>query len=160
VVIHAIEVHAVQSGEDTAGPLLDVAVTVRASSGTYVRAIARDVGAALAVGGHLTALRRTAIGAGERAVTLADARTLEDLQGTDPLPVMGMGEAGRRFFDWVQVGSDEAVRVGHGKRLTLGLPSGRSAPTAVIGPEGSLLGLYAATEPRDDGDAKPVAVFC
>lgn len=159
VVIHQIEVHRVLPVADAAGAVIDVEVTVRCSSGTYVRAIARDLGAAMGVGGHLTSLRRTSIGAGERSVTLADARSLDDLQGADALPVMAMGAAGRRFFDWVEVGPDDAVRVGHGKRLTLGLPGSRRTPTAVVGPDGALLGLYTAAEPRDDGDAKPVAVF-
>ena len=159
VVIHQIEVHRVLGVDHAAGSVVDVEVTVRCSSGTYVRAIARDLGTELGVGGHLTALRRTAIGAGERSVSLADAHPLDALQGADPLPVIGMGEAARRFFDWVEVSADDAVRVGHGKRLTLGLPASRTAPTAVVGPDGALLGLYAAAEPRDDGDAKPMAVF-
>jgi tRNA pseudouridine55 synthase len=65
-----------------AGDFLDVDATVRCSSGTYIRALARDLGAALGTGGHLTALRRTAVG----PYTLAQARTLEDLQTEDPTP--------------------------------------------------------------------------
>ncbi len=150
--IDAIEVHAVRP----AGDWLDVDVSVRCSSGTYVRAIARDLGEALGCGGHLAALRRTAIGAGERAVTLADAATLDDLE-PGALPLLTMGESARRFFPVVEVGEDEAVRVGHGKRLALGLAS---APTAVLGPDGDLLGLYGPVPPREDGDSKPIAVFC
>ena len=72
VTIHAIDVHDVSAATASS---LDVDVSVRCSSGTYVRAIARDLGAALGVGGHLTALRRTAVG----AFALDGARTLEQL---------------------------------------------------------------------------------
>ncbi len=149
--IDAITVHDVRP----AGEWVDVDLSVRCSSGTYVRAIARDLGEVLGVGGHLTALRRTAIGSGERAVTLADAASLDDLE-PGSLPLLTMGESGRRFFSVVEVGHDEVVRVGHGKRLTLG-PT--ASPTAVLGPDGDLLGLYEPAPPREDGDSKPVAVF-
>ena len=71
VTVHELDVHDVRA----AGEHLDVDVTLRCSSGTYVRAIARDVGARLGVGGHLTALRRTAVG----PFALDDAHTLETL---------------------------------------------------------------------------------
>jgi tRNA pseudouridine55 synthase len=61
------------------GDFLDVDATVRCSSGTYIRALARDLGAALGTGGHLTALRRTAVG----PYTLAQAHTLEELEDKD-----------------------------------------------------------------------------
>ena len=138
------------------GEWLDVEVSVTCSSGTYIRAIARDLGEALGCGGHLTALRRTSIGSGDRSVTLADATPLEDL-GED-LPVLSLGDAARRFFPVVEVGEEDAVRVGHGKRLTLGLAAG-PVPTAVLGPDGALLGLYEPAPAREDGDSKPVAVF-
>ncbi len=71
------------------GELLDVDVTVECSSGTYVRALARDLGAALGVGGHLTALRRTRVG----PFTLDVARTLDDLADARR---SGHAPAGRR----------------------------------------------------------------
>ena len=71
VTIHSLVVH----DQRVAGDWLDVDISVRCSSGTYIRAIARDVGAALGVGGHLTALRRTAVGSFDLSV----ARTLEQL---------------------------------------------------------------------------------
>jgi len=58
------------------GDFLDVDATIRCSSGTYIRALARDLGRALETGGHLTALRRTAVG----PYTLAQAHTLETLE--------------------------------------------------------------------------------
>jgi tRNA pseudouridine55 synthase len=90
---------------DGAGSVLDLDVTVRCSSGTYIRALARDLGAGLGVGGHLTALRRLAVG----PWTLADAVTLDELLSaprlTDPadaacrlLPRIDLDEAGAASF--------------------------------------------------------------
>ncbi|MEV0720788.1 tRNA pseudouridine(55) synthase TruB [Asanoa sp. NPDC050611] len=75
--------------------VVDVDIDVTCSSGTYIRAIARDVGVALGVGGHLTALRRTAVG----GFTLAEARTLEQLEAVSPDVVnLPMADAARRFL--------------------------------------------------------------
>jgi len=63
-----------------AGDFLDIDAVIRCSSGTYIRALARDLGTALGVGGHLTALRRTAVG----PYQLDQARTLEELENKDP----------------------------------------------------------------------------
>ena len=69
-----------------AGDFLDVDARVRCSSGTYIRALARDLGTALGTGGHLTALRRTAVG----PYTIAAAHTLEDLEDQEqPTPAAG-----------------------------------------------------------------------
>ena len=75
-----------------AGEALDVDVSVRCSSGTYIRAIARDLGAALGVGGHLTALRRTAVG----AFGLDLARTLEQLG--EEFTMLPIADAARESF--------------------------------------------------------------
>jgi tRNA pseudouridine55 synthase len=72
VTIHEFRVTAIRQ----AGDFLDLDATIRCSSGTYIRALARDLGAALGTGGHLTALRRTAVG----PYTLAQAHTLETLE--------------------------------------------------------------------------------
>ena len=71
VTVSRFEVHDVRR----AGEAIDIDATIDVSSGTYIRALARDLGAALGVGGHLTALRRTRIG----AVNVADAHTLDEL---------------------------------------------------------------------------------
>src|SRR5262249_42091923 len=63
-------------GLSAEGDFMDVAARVRCSSGTYIRALARDLGAALATGGHLTALRRTDVG----PYGLAQAHTLKELE--------------------------------------------------------------------------------
>ena len=83
--VHELVVH----DQRVAGDWLDVDISVRCSRGTYIRAIARDVGAALGVGGHLTALRRTAVGPFDLAV----ARTLEEL--ADDFAVLPIADAAR-----------------------------------------------------------------
>jgi tRNA pseudouridine55 synthase len=127
--------------------LVDLDVSVECSTGTYVRALARDLGAALGVGGHLTALRRTRVG----PYDVVDAHTLEALEKSfDVLPI---AEAVRAAFPVRDVDSDQARVVVHGGPLPR---TGTSAgPVAVMGPDGAFLALV---EDRD-GLAKPIAVF-
>lgn len=132
------------TGARPTGECLDVDIEVECSSGTYVRAIARDVGRALGVGGHLTALRRTRIG----GYTLADAVVL----GDEPPSLMSMADAARLSFPVVELTADEARDVGFGRRLARDVPGD---PTGVLAPSGELLALYS---PADEGSA-PVAVL-
>ena len=137
VTVHELVVH------DVTGP--DVTVSLRCSSGTYVRAIARDLGEALGVGGHLTALRRTAVG----PYGLDVARSLEELgEGFALLPI---AEAARAAFPAVDLDAEGAADVRVGRRLDLAL----DGLSAVFAPDGEFLALY---EPRDDG-ARALAVF-
>jgi tRNA pseudouridine55 synthase len=124
----------------------DVDVRVVCSTGTYIRALARDLGAALGVGGHLTALRRTRIG----GFGIEAARTIEQLEVD--LSVTPLADAVRAAFPGIEVGEVEATRIGHGQRLVLDLP-GR--PTGVFGPDGRVIALV---EERD-GVAQPLCVF-
>ncbi|HEU0287570.1 MAG TPA: tRNA pseudouridine(55) synthase TruB [Nocardioidaceae bacterium] len=129
-------------------PYVDVDVSVTCSAGTYVRAIARDLGAALDVGGHLTALRRTRSG----GFTLADAATLEALERDWQL--LSLSEAARRSFPIYQVTPDQAASVRHGRALAeVHLPA--AGPVGLIDPAGEFLALY---EQRG-ADARAVAVF-
>lgn len=115
--------------------LVDVDVELTCSSGTYVRAIARDLGAALAVGGHLAALRRTAVG----SFTLADAMTLPQLEERAPDVVsLPLAVAARRFLPSREVGADEARVLSHGGSLE---PVGIAGPYAVFGPDGTLVAV-------------------
>ncbi len=139
---------------DPGGELLDVDLTVRCSSGTYVRAIARDAGAELGVGGHLTALRRTSIGAPGRGVSLDEATTLEPLDDRGELSLIGMDDAARRFFPSVDLDEEAARDVGFGRPLQLTLPRA-DGPHAVFAPDGRFLALYEDS----DGRATAVAVF-
>ena len=127
------------------GDALDVDVSVRCSSGTYVRAVARDLGERLGVGGHLTVLRRTAVGGFDLAV----ARTLEEL--ADELTLVPLEDAARATFPVVELDADEAAAVRFGRPLERQL----AILSAVFSPDGRFLALY---EPAD-GRARPVAVF-
>lgn len=128
-------------------PVLDLLVSLTCSSGTYVRAIARDLGAELAVGGHLTALRRTRVG----PYGVTAARTLEQLQ--ESLEPMPLGEAAARAFPRWDVDARLAKLLGNGVRVdTPVLPAG---PVAVFGPGGDFLVLVES----DRGRARSLAVF-
>jgi tRNA pseudouridine55 synthase len=132
-------------------PVLDVDVLVACSSGTYVRALARDLGVALGCGGHLTALRRTRVG----GFTLDDARTLDALAAEPvdaPLTVLPMADAARAAFRARDLSDDEARALGHGRPLE---PTGEPGPVAAIAPDGSLVALL---DDRD-GRARPLVVF-
>jgi tRNA pseudouridine55 synthase len=129
------------------GDVMDADVTVRCSSGTYIRALARDVGAALAVGGHLTALRRTRVG----PYQVGQARTLAEL--AERLEVIALADAAAAAFPRRDLTADEAKLIGHGGRLpAIGLGSG---PAAAFGPDGSLVALLTEA----DGQARSLAVF-
>ncbi|MFI5888763.1 tRNA pseudouridine(55) synthase TruB [Actinoplanes sp. NPDC051513] len=127
-----------------AGPVdvIDVDIDVNCSSGTYIRAIARDLGAALGVGGHLTALRRTAVG----RMTLAEAVTLEMLEQRAPDVVgLSMAEAARQTFPQRTATVEEARVLSHGGPLA---PVGIGGPYAVFGPTGDLLAIVSEREGR------------
>lgn len=117
------------------GSVIDVDVTVTCSAGTYVRAIARDLGTALSVGGHLTALRRTAVG----EFTLAEAVTLDQLAQRAPDVVsLPIAAAARRFLPAREVGPDAARILSHGGALdAAGIPGSY----AVFGPSGELVAV-------------------
>jgi tRNA pseudouridine55 synthase len=133
------------------GDLLDLDATVRCSSGTYIRALARDLGATLGTGGHLTGLRRTRVG-GYRA---GDARTLEQLAGH--FEVLPLAEAAAAAFPRRDLTEDEAGRLAHGGRLApSGAPDAKDgAPTAAYAPDGTLIALVT----EESGQARPLAVF-
>jgi tRNA pseudouridine55 synthase len=130
------------------GPDLDLRCTV--SSGTYVRALARDLGAALGVGAHLTALRRTRVG----PFDLAQAATLEQLaeEGATDAAVLPLDRAVASSFPRRDLSADEAVALSHGRRL---VPSGVPGPVGAFGPDGRCIALV---EDRD-GAARPSVVF-
>ncbi|MBO8189662.1 tRNA pseudouridine(55) synthase TruB [Streptomyces spirodelae] len=136
-------------------PVTDLLVSVVCSSGTYVRALARDLGAALGTGGHLTALRRTRVG----PYGLDGAHTLERLQehvdAEEPLPVLPLGEAAAAAFSRWDVDEEQARRIGNGVQLRMPSDAGGPGPVAVFGPGGRFVALV---EERS-GRAKSLAVF-
>ncbi len=143
------------------GDLLDVGVVVRCSSGTYIRALARDLGVALGAGGHLTALRRTAVG----PYTIAMAHTLSELEDQQPRGagpvVIPLAEAAAAAFPRLELTGDDARRLAQGARLPLppDFPASpgeaKDRPAAAFAPDGSLVALVAAA----DGRLRSLAVF-
>ena len=120
---------------------------VECSSGTYVRALARDLGAALGVGGHLTALRRTRVGPFDLSV----AHTLDDLAGLADPVVLPLAEAIRTAMPVRELDEREAVALSFGKSIAAG---------GLDGTYGVLLEGRAIALVRDDGPAaRPVIVF-
>ena len=145
VTVSALEVFGSRRG---AG-FYDLDVRVRCSSGTYIRAIARDLGASLGVGGHLTALRRSMIG----PFSVADAAELESLDVAAAL--IAPAAIATALFPVFALDADQAVDLGHGKRLVAERPEGATGPVAAIAPDGRLVGLLEFT----DGIGKPIVNF-
>ena len=125
----------------------DLDVLVECSSGTYVRALARDLGAALGVGGHLTALRRTRVG----PFGLAQARTLGQL-AENPQLSLDLDAAVVAAFRCRGVDRDQAAALAHGGRLD---PVGMAGTYAALDPDGRAVALLDERE----GRAAPVLVL-
>ena len=153
VTISEFSVHDRRTAEvvDEAGRTVtvrDLDVRVRCSSGTYVRALARDLGAGLGVGGHLTALRRTTVG----PFDVADAAVLE---GIDVAPALLPPTAvAERLFPVWRMTADETVDLGHGKRVAVGIDD-TAGPVAAVTPSGDLAGLVEVRR----GQAVPIVNF-
>ncbi|WP_264010355.1 tRNA pseudouridine(55) synthase TruB [Mycobacterium alsense] len=129
------------------GEVVDLDVEVDCSSGTYIRALARDLGAALGVGGHLTALRRTRVG----RFGLDRARTLDEL-AERPALTWSLDEACLLLFPRRDLSAEEAVATGHGRALS---PAGIDGVYAATDADGRVIALL-----RDQGSrTKPVVVL-
>jgi tRNA pseudouridine55 synthase len=128
--------------------LIDVDVDVECSSGTYVRALARDLGAALGVGGHLTVLRRTRVG----PFTLAQTRTLDELAALDDPVTLPLAEAVRLAMPVRDIDAAEARELSFGRALASRQIAGTHA---AIAPDGSVAALLVEEGER----ARPVLVF-
>ncbi|MFF5721921.1 tRNA pseudouridine(55) synthase TruB [Streptomyces buecherae] len=149
VTVSTFDVHEVREAVAADGArVVDLDVTVVCSSGTYIRALARDLGTDLGTGGHLTALRRTRVG----PYGLAGARSLEELEAS--LTVLPIADAAAAAFPRWDVSAEQARLLGNGVRLN-GPGLGVEGPVAVFDPDGRFLALI---EERD-GKAKSLAVF-
>jgi tRNA pseudouridine55 synthase len=128
--------------------LFDVDVEVDCSSGTYVRALARDLGSALGTGGHLTALRRTRVG----PFTIAQARTLAELAALDDPVTLPLADAVRAAMPVRAVSVDQARALSFGRSLE---------PVGIVGVHGAAApdGTIAALLSEVGGRARPVLVF-
>lgn len=120
--------------ERRAATVVDVDVVVDCSSGTYIRSLARDLGAALGVGGHLTALRRTRIG----PFGVESAVSAETIEAAGLLAPADAAVAVLGRFD---VTADEATDLRHGKRLAGLAERLPSVPAAAVAPDGVLVGI-------------------
>jgi len=154
VTVSRFDVHQVRPVlTDDGSAVVDVDVTVVVSSGTYVRALARDLGAALGVGGHLTALRRTRVG----GYGLDVARSLDELAALPvdaPIDVVSLADSARATFPVRDLTDDEARALSYGQ--SIGVVQGAPAVTvAAIDAAGRLVALV---EERD-GKVRPALVF-
>jgi tRNA pseudouridine55 synthase len=111
---------------------IDLDAVVECSSGTYIRALARDLGAGLGVGGHLTALRREAVGPFE----VADAAAADEI---GPAALRPASEIARALFPVLELDAERSRDLAHGKRVRLDAPD--ADVLAVLTPAGALAGL-------------------
>ena len=146
-----------RSGQSEDGvAVLDVDVRVTCSSGTYIRALARDLGDDLGVGGHLTALRRTRVG-GFDLRSAVPAELLIDRDTVHPTPdLLSAAEAASRVLPVREVSQEEATNLSHGRWLT---PSGDAEPVAALSNEGELLAVLRDEDRRGETLARPILVF-
>ena len=158
VTIHRLDLLAVRPNRpadpadpatDPAGPVtVDVEIDIECSAGTYVRALARDLGAALGVGGHLVALRRTAVG----DFTLSEAVPLADLIAEPRLPRLTLPQVAERLFARRDVDAAAARTLSHGGPIPA---CGQPGPYAVFGPDGRVIAIVA----EHDGLARAQVVL-
>ena len=129
-----VTIHAFDLGEIRRdGEFVDVDARVHCSSGTYIRSLGRDLGAALGVGGHLIALRRSRVG----SFSLTDARTLEQLEDSAELS-LNLDEALVRAWPVLDVSAEEYDALAMGKWLE---PRGLKGVHAAVGPDGRAVAL-------------------
>ena len=159
VTVHEFTVTAVRPAKQDG--LMDLDATVRCSSGTYIRALARDLGAAVGAGGHLTRLRRTRVG----GYGIDQAHTLDQL--AESFEVLPLAQAASTAFPGRQLTADEARRLAHGGRLAAAAGADVTAitgaaavtdprtPTAAYAPDGTLIALLT----EESGQARPLVVF-
>jgi tRNA pseudouridine55 synthase len=129
-------------------PLLDVDVEVECSSGTYVRALARDLGAGLGVGGHLTALRRTRVG----PFTLDQARSLDVLAELSDPVTLPLPAAVRSALPVRDITDADGIALSFGKSLDA---AGIDGTYGAFTSDGEVVALLS----ERDGQARPVLVF-
>ncbi len=138
VTVSSFEILEIRRGDGMNGDGIDVDVRVECSSGTYIRALARDLGEGLGVGGHLTALRRTRIG----PFDVAASTTLDETLASRMLSPAGVAEV---LYPRLDLSADEAADLTHGKRIRV--PNGVGVHSA-IAPDGRLVGLIEVVDGR------------
>ena len=129
--------------------MCDVEVVIDCSTGTYIRAIARDLGLALGVGGHLTRLRRTRVG----PFDLSAARSLDQL--ADDFAMQSLDDVAAAVFVRRDIDAAQTLGLIQGRPLPL-TGAGEDAVVAAFDPDGHLVALV---QDRPDGTARSLAVF-
>ncbi len=155
VTVHRLEVGGVRRHPVPGGEVIDVDMVAEVSSGTYIRALARDLGSGLGVGGHLIALRRCAVGAfGEaEALSLADL-TAEGGADLARHGALSLADAARRSMRWREVTVEQGAALSHGRLIDSPEP-GRAGPTAAILADNRLIAILDESGPQ----ARPRLVF-
>ena len=143
VTISQLDVLEIRRGKDA----IEVDIEVTCSAGTFIRAIARDLGATLKIGGHLTFLRRTRVASFGEDV----ANPFEKFKSGD-FKTLGLVDVAKSIFKVRDVTSDEAAELSFGRKISA------SASTGIYAAISATHELIALLENRDDG-AKPIAVF-
>ena len=143
VTITPLDILAIRHREVTT----EVDIEVTCSAGTFIRAIARDLGDELKVGGHLSALRRTRVA----GFTEKDAVSFEDLKAQN-FTALALADVARVTFTPRELTLDEVQELSFGRALS---ENGNTVINAALSPDNRLIALL-----KDDGDkAKPIAVF-
>jgi tRNA pseudouridine55 synthase len=136
----------VLEGENT---FFDFEAIIDCSSGTYIRALARDLGSSLGVGGHLTALRRTKIGSYE----ISQAQSLDGLTA-EALTILPIEQAAKQQFQTRELSDQEVIDIRHGKRLPV-VSESELQPTAALDQNGELIAMLT----KSGNAAKSLVVF-
>lgn len=116
-------------------PVIEVEVEVECSAGTYVRALARDLGDLLGTGAHLTALRRTRVGEWDEASALSIAQLNEFNVRGEELPILGLTELCRGLFPLIDVTAEEAELLRRGQFIAKREYAAANSGPAVNGPK-------------------------
>lgn len=138
VTISRFDIHKIR--REVGGKVLDVDVTVSCTSGTYIRALARDLGEALHVGGHLTALRRTEVG----PYSIEKSKRLEEL--AEEFEVLPLEKAAGALFANRQLTEEEASELSFGRTITASknvMDEPADDLVAAFAPDGALVALIA-----------------
>ena len=147
VTVHQIELTGINGVTYSEKPITEISVKVHCSSGTYVRALARDLGAALKVGGSVFSLKRTQAG----AFNLADAIELADL--TIDAKLLSPGDVAKRIMNSQVINSDHILDLAHGRSILLPTPD--TNPLALLDEAGNLISIGELS----NGIFQPVNVF-
>jgi tRNA pseudouridine55 synthase len=140
-------------GDSQGNQFVDIDVIVECSSGTYIRALARDLGQMLKtisgqpIGGHLTALRRTRVG----EYRVEDAHALSSLGESD---ILGLNESARSQFTSIELNDQQVLAIRQGKRIA-SLSEPKNQPLAAFEPNGNLVAMLV----RSGKELKSTTVF-